>query len=584
MAARNTDNVLKTDVATTNKPATAVEPVAAKPQSKFAGLRQKYLAKKKLAIPLSVIIILAIILGIPSSRYLLLGSVVKEAYTITVTDDITHKPVSSATITLYGKMATTDKNGKVKLRVRVGPTALSITKKYYQTANLKITVAFPDHDNSTQTELHATGRQVPISLTNKISGTALENVTVKAAGTEVKTDKNGTATIVLPTDQSSISAGLSADGYNNAKVTITVTDQVSTGNDFQMVPSGKLYFLSKLSGKIDVVKTDLDGDNRQTVLAGTGQEDDLNTVLLASRDWKYLLLESRRDTDKAKLYVIDTSTDKLNLVEQGNTIFTLTGWSGHNFVYTAHQGDIQNWQPKQEALKSYGADSRQVTTLDETKAAGTGQYSYATETFSNVFALPAAIVYTKSWDAYYVSTALLADKQATINMVQPDGGKRTAVKSFGLPVGTVSSEIGLNARLYEPGAIYFQFNEGNSFYKYEKGQIAETTEVNQNNFYSGNYITYLISPSGDQTFWSEARDGKNTLFIGDQDGQNGKQIETLSTTSQYGWYSDDYLLESKNASELYIVARAGFKPPLKVSDYHKPSQSFSGYGGGYGGY
>ena len=74
----------------------------------------------------------------------------------------------------------------------------------------------------------------------------------------------------------------------------------------------------------------------------------------------------------------------------------------------------------------------------------------------------------------------------------------------------------------------------------------------------------------------------NTLFIGDSSGGSGKQIATLSDYDTYGWYTDDYLLVSKNGSELYIMPVSG-GTPIKISDYNKPAQNFNGYGGGYGG-
>ncbi|HEX5447612.1 MAG TPA: hypothetical protein VFW90_00160, partial [Candidatus Saccharimonadales bacterium] len=92
-----------------------------------------------------------------------------------------------------------------------------------------------------------------------------------------------------------------------------------------------------------------------------------------------------------------------------------------------------------------------------------------------------------------------------------------------------------------------------------------------------------LSPSGGQTFWSEQRDGKNTLFLGDGNAQNGKTIANLSDYSPYGWYTNNYLLVSKNSSELYVMAKSGSSSPVKISDYHKPQQTFYGYGGGYGG-
>jgi hypothetical protein len=57
----------------------------------------------------------------------------------------------------------------------------------------------------------------------------------------------------------------------------------------------------------------------------------------------------------------------------------------------------------------------------------------------------------------------------------------------------------------------------------------------------------------------------------------------LSDYDTYGWYSDNYLLVSKNSSELYVMDKAGKQTALKISDYHKPAQVFTGYGGGYGG-
>ena len=60
-------------------------------------------------------------------------------------------------------------------------------------------------------------------------------------------------------------------------------------------------------------------------------------------------------------------------------------------------------------------------------------------------------------------------------------------------------------------------------------------------------------------------------------------VASLSDYKTYGWYSDDYLLVSKNSSELYIMAKTGSKDPIKISDYHNPALTYVGYGGGYGG-
>jgi hypothetical protein len=125
--------------------------------------------------------------------------------------------------------------------------------------------------------------------------------------------------------------------------------------------------------------------------------------------------------------------------------------------------------------------------------------------------------------------------------------------------------------------------DSQSYYAYANGKVTSKGNLDSEfNEYYQNRKTYLLSPSGDNTFWVEPRDGKNTLFVGDENGDNGKQIASLSDYSNYGWFTDDYLLASKNSSELYIMSKSG-AGAVKITDYHKPAVSFPGYGGGYGG-
>jgi hypothetical protein len=138
--------------------------------------------------------------------------------------------------------------------------------------------------------------------------------------------------------------------------------------------------------------------------------------------------------------------------------------------------------------------------------------------------------------------------------------------------------------LDEPSELYIYFQSGSSeyFYDYEAGKITQDTTLTADKFYETSYATYLVSPSDNQTFWGDQRDGKNALFVGDEDGKNQKQIASLSGYKTYGWYTDDYLLVSKNSSELYVMSPTG-GTPLKITDYYKPAISYNGYGGGYGG-
>ncbi len=119
-----------------------------------------------------------------------------------------------------------------------------------------------------------------------------------------------------------------------------------------------------------------------------------------------------------------------------------------------------------------------------------------------------------------------------------------------------------------------------NYYEYQDGKITPDTNLTNQTFTSG-YPTYLLSPSGNKTFWSVYADGKNNLRVGDQSGQGAKTISGESDYSPYGWFGDGYLLVSKNSSELYIMAADGSSRPYKISNYYKPQVSYRGYGGLY---
>lgn len=556
--------------------------------SRWHRLKDWYLERKKWTVPLTVLLFLLIIAVVPFTRYYVAGLALKKDVSLTVVDSTANTPVSGATVTIGSVSAQADSTGKATLhQVKVGNHKATISKKYYQTSTIYILAPILNQKNISRAQLIATGRQVKVTIRNTIDKTPLKNVNIKAAGTTAKTDSDGSAILVLPVGTSEQKAILSLDSYNEAEVNIKVSNDKIQDNQFTLTPAGKVYFLSKLSGKIDVVKTNLDGTERHTVMAGTGREDDQNTVLLASRDWKYLALLSRRAGNNPILYLIDASNDSASTIDEGTTDLSLTGWVDSNFVYTATSRSVNIWQPGRQIMKSYNALSKKTTNLDQTTASGSGQFDYLGETFGGIYAYNGQVFYIKNWTASYGGSSMsqLQTKQATFNSVKSDGTGKKAIKSFALASGSSSADITVEERVQNPDSTSLKFYDGSkdNFYVYTNGQVKDDANMNPQLFYSSNYPTYLQSPSGNDTFWAEPRDGKNTLFIGNEDGQKGKQIASLSEYFTYGWFTDDYLLVSKNSSELYIMPKGASKNPVKISDYHKPVQNFYGYGGGYGG-
>lgn len=527
---------------------------------------------------------LFILFGVPITRYKLVGLVLKESVNVTVIDSKTNTPVSSAMVSLDGVSAKTDANGKATLKVPPGTGALRVTKQYYRSYAASYFVGFSSGAR-TSVRLLATGRQVPVTVLNTITGQPLANAQVAILDTTAKTNARGQAIIVLPTTGLSDSASVSLTGYNTTQASIQVTSSIVSNNTVHLTPSGYVYFLSNQSGTIDVVKTNLDGSGRQTVLAGTGKEDPNSTSLLASRDWRYLVLKSQRDTPQPALYIIDTSDDKVTEFDNGDANFTLIGWYGHDFMYDVVRNNVAQSQSGHEAIKSYNADTGQLNQLDQNQEQG-APAAYAYQGFYNFYILNNELVYNTQWYTFSSNGTNydLSSLSDTIRAVQPAGQNKKDYQS--IPAAGLGY---IQAALYEPQSLYYAVysyaTNATTYYAFDGQTVTNPTGLSQTTF-SQSYPTYLLSPSGAQTFWTELLDGKNTLFIGGTNADGKKQIATNSDYSPYGWYSDEYVLVTKSNSELYIMPAAGLQSgqqPLKIANYYRPTQSYNGYGYGYGG-
>ena len=537
--------------------------------------------RKILTIITSIFVLLVVILAVPFTRYFVLSPFVKKDVTLKIIDSETKKPVTDISIKLGGVSSQTDKDGLVKLTdVPVGQYELKVEKQYYKNHTASYTVPVFATPESPTIDISAIGRQVSVSVSNIITGELLSDVVVEANGTKATTGGDGTATIILPPTSETTKATLKKDGYNSVDVELRIDDAIV--NSYAVTPSGSIYYLSKATGKINVMKSNLDGTGASVAVAATGQESDYETSLLSSRDWQYSALNATRTDNKQRLYLLNSSKDELSIIDEGDATFNMVGWSGHNFVYTVYRNTPNAWDNKKQALKSFNADTRKVTTLDETVGVGANMYDSSYENFSSVYIMKDELVYLKNWyfsNYYYANND--PNKAPTLYSVSPAGGAKKTVKVF--PINK-----SVNLKLYEPQGLYLQVSSPSSFYEYEDGKLKEVTGISDNQFNSF-YPTFLVSPTAKQTLWYEPRDGKNTVFVGDDTGKNSKTIGTLSEYTPYGWYgqNDEYILLTKNGSELYVssaskVIGENEYQPLKVTDYHK-TRTYPGYGYGYGG-
>jgi hypothetical protein len=553
----------------TEEPAT--EPTPAKPHWRHLHRAKAwYGSHKKYSIPATIIILLVIVGGVPFTRYHAAGLVLKNSFTVQVTDSTANTPVSGATVSIGGVSGKTDGSGKVVLKsVKVGQHVAAITKKYYKDQTASLLVPILKQKTTPNILFIATGRQVKIKVTNLIDTKVLSDVQIQVADTTAKTGSDGTATVVLPSNANSQKATLSLDGYNDSAVTVKVSDKGIAENDFKLTPTGKIYFLSKRTGSVDVMKANLDGSTAETVVAGTGNEVDGNTFLQQSPDGKYVALVSKRTTTDAtpQLYVLATADDKLLQADSGNAIFNMYGWIGDSLIYTIARQDLPAWQQGLNKLKSYDATSGKNTLLDQ--SAGSDAATGANESYQTVMLAGNDVVYGKTWGSNG-NVSSLSGKQNSLQIIGSDGQNHQSVTTY--PATD-------SVQFVQHGAVALYISDESAdqttttYFDYTAGNAPKQISLSGNQLYAGSYL-YFFSASGNQTFWSEPRDGKNALILADGSGANPKTITNLSDYSAYGWYTDNYLLATKGNSELYIMDTHG-DPAIKITDF-QPA-----YGGGY---
>jgi hypothetical protein len=534
-----------------------------------------WIARHKLIIGgAALLVIVAVLAIVPATRFALAGLVTSTTYKVKVVDAETNLAVSSAVVEIDGKKVSTNGKGEAKLELKPGPAELRTSKNYYKTASQQVTVPIGEQQQVEQVRLRATGRQLPVVLVNAITGQPVANGTIKAAGTEAKTDKEGKAVIVLPADkQEGFAATVQAEGYNPSTASLTVKTANVQPQTLTIVPSGRVYFLSNQSGKIDVVGTNLDGSDRKTVLEGTGKEDQYGMGLWATKDWKYIALKAQREATP-KLYLIETATGKLTVMDEGDATFEPVGWSDHHFVYTVERLKIGYDQPNRFALKTYDASRAKITTIVQSQGQNLRTVEMS-QRFTSINIWDGKLTYVTNWisnNAY--NYAFEQDKQNTFSSVNVDGSDRRIIKSYSptIPGGTVK----LTVVDREPGRRYvinqLNFGMSGSVELYDNGTLtAVGTSISE--LFSVPAKSYVASPSGRTSYWHEPIDGANILFKGDKVGQGAVRLPAADKQLAYAWYTDEYMIVlNQRESGMYIRAADGSGKSLKIADFLQVAQ------------
>jgi hypothetical protein len=541
----------------------AVQPVNLPPTSapKLKRLSNWLATHKKVAIPLAILLVVVAAAATPWSRYHAAGLVIKKNFTVKVSDSTAGTPVSGALVSSGKVSALTNAEGVASLSLPVGPHHLTISKKYYAGTQSELTVPITGSKNVVL-DLVATGRQVGLNVKDLLSGKSLSGVQIEVAGISAKTDSGGKALLVVPASSGAEQASLSLNGYNDAKVDLKISSQDIVQNDAVLTPAGKVYFLSKRTGKLNVMKSNLDGTGAEVVVAATGHEQVDSSALSRSPDGRYVVLETQRNDndDPPQLYILSVSDDRLLTFDSGDFKFTIIGWLGDNLIYEANNNNLADWQAGKQKIKSYNAATGKTTVLDSTAAGKANTEIF--QSFGHVYLTAQGIVFTKQWSGFVPE--VLDGRKNTVLSIKADGQQEQALASYD------AEKYSENLYRYAPNGFYIELDFSRStdaiFYDFTVGGSFKKISRPTSRQLFDNPV-YYFSPAGDQTYWSEFRDGKNTLITADMYGSQPSQKVHAAGYAAVGWYTDKYLLATnKDQNELYIMSPAASKP-IKIADY-----------------
>jgi len=494
----------------------------------------------------TIVGIVALLIGTavwPTSRYFVLNTVgVRSSASIKVTDQSTGLPLKNVSVQLGTLSTKTNGDGVAAFKqIKLGSQTLNVERVAFAPVNKKVTIGWGSNPLPSIT-LKAVGAQYIFQLKDYLSSKPVDSAEVTSEDASAFADKNGKVVLTLDNPASdTIEATIKAQDYRTEKLSFSASTK--TVFDLQMVPGQPVVYVSKQSGKYDVYKVDIDGKNKQMLLAGTGSERRDGISLAVSPDGSKAALVSSRGTKRDAnrylldtLTLIDTKSGQSKAVDDAARI-QLIDWVGDQLVYTATYA----------APSAAYAQRQRLVTYDTEKNA---QNLLATSNYFNGVASIGGSV-------YYVVAPGDPKTQAGFYKVRIDGGnKQTQIILANKQIGTLVRTAETDFALEGPDGWY-QYTAGDTTAK--KGNPPNDPYANHQ---------YVMAPGGSKSAWVDNRDGKGVLLLHSQKADDKTVVSASGLTIPIRWMSKNTLVyRVNNASETAdYVKNIDGGDPKKISD------------------
>lgn len=461
------------------------------------------------------------VLIIPVSRYFVLNTVgVRSRASVTVIDQSTLQPLKNMQVSLAGQKALTDKDGNASLlHIRLGSSHLLIEKRGFATIDKKITVGWGSNPLGSLS-VTPQGSQYVLSFTDFLSKKPIAKAEATSGDASALSDDKGIIKITIDKPEDTVEVIITVDGYRDEK--LSFSSGTKETQNVKAVPNRPHIFVSKRSGKYDVLKIDADGKNEQQLLAGTGFErDDITLVPHSSKNLAALV--STRDNAHnsdgfllSTLTIINTTDGSISRIVQSERV-QIIGWVGSRLVYVQVAAGSSAANPRRNRIMSYDIDTK------------SGKELASANYFNDMQIVGSKLFYAAS-SAYQSS--------GTVGLVKMDvdGNNKITV---------VSGEV-WNIFRTSYGHLTLAQQQDWQDYQIADGKVTKLSGAPAN---PANRV-YSDSPDGKHCVWVDNRDGKGVLLSYDPAQDKDTTLKTQNGLSNpISWLSNTTLVYRVNSGQ-----------------------------------
>ena len=468
------------------------------------------------------------------------------SFQITLKDSQNGSLISAGKVIVNGHTYQSNSEGLVNAVLKLGPNKITVSKNYYKNFNQSFWEFFGS--KNVTYSIYATGRIVNFKIINYVDLSPVVGATISFNNAQAITASDGTANLIVPTGSNSVTVAISGSGFNSAKDTFSLSG--GSNEQFKLVPSGSIYYVSNANG-FDVMSSNLDGSNEQTVLSGSGSENLGTEALYASPDWSYLVLRSTRNSSTQEgLYIINTSNDNFTEFDSNNT-YTPIGWYGHNFLYLVTSGSSS--VAGYEQIKAYNALTNEISLIDSSSVSGSAS-NYAYQSFANFIIIANNLFYSSVYTS--LGAPDLSTLSDSVNSVNLTSLNKTV--ALNVPASGVSS-IQLNRSAVNSfGVTILNSSAPTQYYSYNPNNQSITTS--STGVLAGSFSNFFLSPGGNY-YWQQGSSSSSNVYSYSLSSPTPKLLGSTSK-KLIGLYNNYFIFD--DSGSLFISGISNLTTPAAI--------------------